>query len=339
MTALTKYDRLEAEGLWRLTSNDQRRNVIVSIGDATLVIIDSQERPLAHWSLAAVSRHNPGKYPAIYNPDGDSEEQLELAEAEKEMILAIEKLLLVIDRGRPKPGRLRLVILTGIFVNIIALAIFWVPNAVKNYALRIVPSVKRYEIGLELMNQLSSFTGDPCENSLAKSALFSLSQHILGDPTRLKIVANGIKTSINLPGGFVLLRKEIVEDFEDPDVVAGFVLAEKLRSDEEDDLKELLDFAGTFGVFQLITTGKIPSYILQRYSEYLLLKPSRPINNQQLINAFRNKRLRAAPYAYALDLTGEKTFQLIESDEFSDITFEPSLTDANWVRLQGICGG
>ena len=56
MTALSKYDRLEATGLWRATRDTQRREVFVSIGDATLVISDLTDRAVAHWSIAAVER-------------------------------------------------------------------------------------------------------------------------------------------------------------------------------------------------------------------------------------------------------------------------------------------
>ena len=56
MTALQKYERLEATGLWRETPDGQRREVVVSIGDATLVISDLNDTALTHWSLAAVER-------------------------------------------------------------------------------------------------------------------------------------------------------------------------------------------------------------------------------------------------------------------------------------------
>lgn len=54
MTALKEYERLESGGLWRMTPQDQRRDVIVSFGDATLVISDSANRALSHWSLAVL---------------------------------------------------------------------------------------------------------------------------------------------------------------------------------------------------------------------------------------------------------------------------------------------
>ena len=130
MTALQKYARLEAVGVWRESDQGQRRDVIVSIGDATLVITDSQEKALAHWSLAAITRVNPGLVPALYHPEGDKTESLELPEDEVAMVEAIETLRRVIDRRRPKPGRLRLGMFLTVITLIAALAVFWLPRAV-----------------------------------------------------------------------------------------------------------------------------------------------------------------------------------------------------------------
>ena len=67
MTALTQYSRLEATALWRPTLDAQRREVIVSIGDATLVIATINDQALTHWSLAAVVRANPAVSPAVFH--------------------------------------------------------------------------------------------------------------------------------------------------------------------------------------------------------------------------------------------------------------------------------
>ena len=58
MTALKEYQRLEASGLWRPEPDAQRRDVVVSLGDASLTMSEFSGRPLAHWSLAAVRRAN-----------------------------------------------------------------------------------------------------------------------------------------------------------------------------------------------------------------------------------------------------------------------------------------
>jgi len=121
-TALSKYQRLEASGLWRADPEAQRIDVIVSVGEATLTITDLRERVLTHWSLAAIARANPGQRPAVYHPDGDPGETLELTTDEVEMIAAIEKLRSAIARQRPRPGRLRLF---GVLVSLSAVLAWW----------------------------------------------------------------------------------------------------------------------------------------------------------------------------------------------------------------------
>ena len=78
MTALKQYDRLEATGLWRPAPQEQRREVVLTFGDATLVISDNAMRPLTHWSLAAINRSNPDERPAVFLPGPDAAETLEI---------------------------------------------------------------------------------------------------------------------------------------------------------------------------------------------------------------------------------------------------------------------
>ena len=127
-TALTDYARLESGGLWRPDPEAQRREVILSIGESTLTIADSNDTALAHWFLPAVERANPGKLPAVFYPDGDSGETLELAEDEAQMIEAIEKLRAAIDRGKPHPGRLRWLVSLAVVAAVAALVLLDVPT-------------------------------------------------------------------------------------------------------------------------------------------------------------------------------------------------------------------
>ena len=339
VTALDKYTRLEAEALWRQSSDKQHCNVIVSIGNATLVITDPQDRPLTHWSLGAIARENPNKYPAVYHPDGDPDERLEFSQSEKDMVEAIEKLRRVIERRRPKPGRLRILILLTMFTSIVALAIFWLPQAVKNYASQIVPPIKQREIGHEILQLITEFTGNPCKSKMANNSLSLLFEKTISGSGTLYVLPNGLDQTANLPGNLILISRELVEDYEDPDVVAGFIIAEQLRYDQSDIFKEMLNYVGTFATFRLLTTGKMPKGALRSYSKNVLIKPKAAVQSSELINRFHDKNLRLSPYAYALDVTGEKTYTLIEADALSDLQFFPILPDRNWIQLQNICGG
>lgn len=341
MTALEEYQRLEASALWRPAPDAQRTDVIVSIGDATLTITDMRDQALAHWSLAAVERANPGKRPAIYHPDGDPGETLELAENEDEMVKAIEKLRGAIERQRPHPGRLRLVMLLASVVAVVALVLFWLPDAARNHAVSVVPQVKRAEIGRALWGHIQTVTGPACAQAGGPEALDRLANRIPSPHGKgqLQVVRQGVDKATHLPGGIVLLSRTLVEDFEDPDVMAGFVVAERLRAELNDPLGEVLDHGGLSASIRLLATGKMQDTVLQSYAKALLTADQPPVSDNVLLAGFKAWKIRATPYAYAVDISGETTLGLIEADPFVSDAPPAVLSDADWLRLQGICGG
>ncbi|MBW4710397.1 hypothetical protein KX928_21615 [Roseobacter sp. YSTF-M11] len=337
MTALKKYARLEASGLWRASPGDQRREVVVSIGDATLIISDMQDRAITHWSLAAVQRANPGKRPAVFFPEGDPGETLELAAAETQMIDAIEKLRRAVERTRPKPGRLRWLGMTLSIAAVVAVGLFWVPQALVNHTLAVVPQVKRVEIGAALLARIERMTGSACADPAGLRALTTLRARLGSD--KLIMLPGTVLTSLHLPGGHVLLNRALVEDFEEPDVVAGYAMVEQSLSRAQDPLRDLLETSGTWASFQLLTTGKLKSEILDSYAEHLLTKNRTPPAPEGLLPVFAQAELRSTPYAYARDITGETVLPLIEADPMAGAASRALLSDADWLRLQNICGG
>ncbi len=341
MTALDEYQRLEAAGLWRPAPDAQRTDVIVSIGDATLTITDTRDRALAHWSLAAIERANPGQRPALYHPDGDPGETLEVAENEIEMIEAIEKLRGAIERGRPHPGRVRLVMLGLSLAVVVALVVFWLPDAARNHAVSVVPQVKRAEIGKALLGHIQSVTGPACDQSGGQAVLQRLADRIPSPqgPGQLKVVRQGVDKATHLPGGTVLLSRTLVEDYEDPDVVAGYVVAERLRAELHDPLGDVLDHGGMQSSIRLLATGEMRDGVLKSYAETLLTTQRAPLADNVLLAGFHAWKIRATPYAYARDISGETTVGLIEADPFVTEAPPAVLSDADWLRLQGICGG
>ncbi|TCL10234.1 hypothetical protein BXY66_2303 [Shimia isoporae] len=332
-TALHKYDRLEATAIWRASSNEQRRDVIVSIGDATLVISDLQDRAITHWSIPAVRRANPGERPAIFHPDGDADETLEIGDGEAEMIDAIEKLRSAVARRQPRPGRLRYGIFALSLAALTALGVFWLPGALSEHALKVAPAAVRQDIGEAILKHTTRVTGQACEDDLGQIALRKLERRLKVD--HLMVVPSGVREAAVLPGGTVLLNRSTVEDFEEPDVVAGFVIA--VQEATGDPLRRLLEDAGIGASFRLLTTGSLPDDLLRSHVENVVLaQPIRP-GDQALIEAFKTHQVRISPYAFALDPSGEQTLELIEADPFA-VTPEPVLSDGDWVALQGICG-
>ncbi|MDK3019974.1 hypothetical protein [Pseudodonghicola flavimaris] len=337
MTALREYQRLEASGLWRPTPDDQRREVIVSIGEATLTVTDMNDRALTHWSLAAVLRQNPGNLPAIYSPDGDPGETLELGEDEETMIAAIEKVRSAISRARPKPGRLRLASVATSVALVLILLVFWLPGALQRHTVQVVPAIKRQEIGNALLSRIERVAGQACRSADSRPVLKQLAQRT--GAGRLVVLRTGARQTLHLPGDIVLLNRALIEEYEDPAVVAGFILAEQARARQIDPLAELLDYGGILATFRLLTTGEVTQKTLDDYAEQVLVAPRPELSNESLLAEFTRARVPSSPYAYALDITGESVLGLIEADPMAGQDAAPVLRDRDWLLLQNICVG
>ncbi len=336
MTALKQYQRIEATGLWRPSPDIQRREVVVSIGEATLTISDFNDRALTHWSLAALERQNPGGYPAIFNPDGDPDETLELAESETTMIEAIDRLQRAIDRSRPHPGRLRWLSVGGVVAAVAALLLLWLPVALQSHVVSVVPKIKRQDIGDTILQRIERVSGRACASEDAKAALDMLAKRT--GVRQIVILPAGVQNSLSLPGGTVLLSRTLVEDHEDPAVAAGYVIAERARSEAHDPLDDLLDRTGPTTAFRLLTTGELTPQIIDSYTEQVLSEPRPSLPDQELLAVFAQAALPSTPYAYARDITGETVLGLIEADPMAGRSQEQVLPDRDWVRLQNICG-
>lgn len=338
MTALTQYQRLEAPGLWRPAPDAQRVNVIVSLGDATLTVSDTSDRALTHWSLAALRRLNPGERPALYAPSRAVDESEELEIADDDMIAAIEKVRRVIERNRPRSGRLRLGLTLAALGLAAVLGVTWLPDALKRHTLSVLPDVTRAAVGERLLERVRRVSGAPCTGSYGTAALARLGARVLdGDGGRLVVVSSGVARAAHLPGGIILLNRALVEDFEEPDVAAGFILAEAERARQNDPMAGLLDHAGLLATAKLLTTGALDDAVLDSYAEGLLTRPPAALEDQALLARFEAAGLRATPYAYALDQTGETTISLIEADPVPLALSTLLIADADWVSLQGIC--
>ena len=336
MTALKEYERLEAPGLWRADSAAQRRDVILSLGEATLTISDATGTALAHWSLPAIERTNPGKRPALFTPGADSSEELEIED--DALIDALEKLRAAIERRRPHRGRLRHVLGGGLFALLAAGGVFWLPGALVSYTAKVVPEAIRAELGERTAISVRRLAGRPCREPLGVAALERLGRNLLGAETpRLQILTDLPRPALHLPGRLVLLARSVIETHDDPLVAAGFILAEDERARHRDPLLALLESAGLFATLKLLTTGEMDDAVLARYGEAALLATPAPLPAEALLARFEAAGLSASPYAHALDGRQESRLALIEADPVPLSATRLPISDGDWVSLQGIC--
>ncbi len=337
MTALLEFQRLEALGTWRETPGSRRRDVIVSFGDATLILSDPRsEVPLSHWSLPAVVRRNPGKLPALYSPGSEPDEELEVSD--ELMISAIEKVHSALELHRPHPGRLRSGLLLSGVLLMAVLGATWLPQAMIRHAAKVAPPAQRSEIGRIIFEDSTKLTGAACTSPAGTAALERIARDLLGPGSKIVVLPGDLHGARELPGQLTLIGSDLVTRNDDSDIFAAHLLAARIRVAEDDGLRDALQFAGPKAAFSLLTGGRLPRDALAGYGETLLAAVPPHPPDDPLLRAFATAGVPSEPYARSLDPTGEAVLGLIEADPFrTALPAKPAIRDAEWVALQQIC--
>jgi hypothetical protein len=330
-TALTQFERLESDGIWRETADADAIDVTISFGKATLVLQNRAGQPVTHWSLPALTRLNPGQMPALFTPAPETDETLEIDD--DLMVNAIETVHAAILKTVPHPTRLRGFVILGVVAAAIGAAALWGPGAFLRQTLSVVPESKRNEIGATILGHYQRLTGPTCRNALGTTPLATLKTRLMGRDTKGQIVV--VQTlpqgATVLPGGIVLIDRALIEQLDDPAIAAGFIIAAIAGRDSHDPLGDVLNQAGLNTTVQLFTTGDIASDVLADYAKSIHDIATTPATTDGLVSAFDNADVPLAPYAAIRDPDGD-LFGTITASETA-----PILKDSDWVRLQGIC--
>ncbi|MFD1911357.1 hypothetical protein [Halodurantibacterium flavum] len=340
MTALRQYQRLETVGLWRETPEAQRRNVVVSFGEASLVISDFQSgRALTHWSLPAVERVNPGETPALYAPGIEAGESVEIED--DTMIAALEKVRGVVAQQRQaRGGRGRLITFALIAATLVGLAVFWLPGALVAHTASVVPYAKRVEIGQRILQDMARNGALSCRSPLGLRAAGRLRDRLFGpEGGEIVVINEGLAATAHLPGRHLLIGNDLLMGHDTPEVAAGHLIAERLRADANDPLIPVLRSAGLRATVQLLTTGNLPDTALRGYGNKVIADSAAPVEAEEFLRRMEAAGVPTTPYAQAVDPAGDHTLPLVVGDPFRTVPPRPVLGDEDWVSLQGICNG
>lgn len=327
MTAFDNIDRLEGPGVWRPTPQAQRQNVYVSFGEATLTLTDSASRPLAHWSLPALHRVNPGQTPALYSPDPDSTETLELDDTT--LIDAMDRIRRHTAKGRARPGRLRLLTFGAILTATVIAALWGLPQLVASYASRAAPDAVRDRIDRALITEISRFTGAPCTSTAGDAALHRLTSHV-APGTPATVLSGELAAPLRLPGGTLLLDRAMVELPDDPAVTAGELIA--AQTAPGDPLAALLRDAPISASFHLLTKGDLPAPAVARAARSLISQHPPLADTETLTARFAEHNVAMSPWTTYRASLGEEITPSATGNA-------ALLTDQEWLALQSICIG
>lgn len=338
MTALKKYERLESPGLWRDQPGAQRREVIVGLREATLILSDPKsELPLTQWSLPAILRLNPGAMPALFGLDDEGIETIEIDDAQ--MIEALETVHTVLERRKPHPGRLRFGLTMATAVACVGFVVLWLPNNLNGYATKMLPNATKATLGAVALADLERLTGSPCSTLQGDEALATLAERMFpAEPTTIEVVKEALGHVSILPGNTVLVPSLTIESIDGPETLAGMIYAEKLSAPQMDPTEAFLNHAGLWATIKLLTTGAWPPGAGYGYAEVLLGQTTAPTPDASaMIAAFQAAGMSAAPYARSLGQGSPTAPALIAQDPFPNDMARPTLRDEQWLAAQSIC--
>lgn len=346
MTALERYSKLEGTGLWAAAPSEQRRDVVVSFGDATLVISDARSmQVLSHWSLPAVTRLNPGKRPAIYSPEGDGCETLELDD--DWLIDALKVIQAALSPPRSLFSRFRRPLLAGSGLLGLLLAALIVPQALQTHTASVVPMPKRIELGERVRHDLLREGARACQSSYAAPAITILQRRLFQSPAQIVVMQDLPSQQPRVQhvlGRIFIVDARLLEESESAEALAGVLLIAAQRSVEQDPLRPLLRHAGLIATFRLLTSAELPAAATRGYAQALMRSPLTTPDIDAVLQRFERAELSTRPLV-------DNPFQLDPSVELIGPALREAdplrgegpanalLTDGQWVSLLNICDG
>ncbi len=299
MTALERYDWLEAVGQWREGPDAPPREVIVSFRDATLVLSDLEERPLGHWALAGMQALRVEDGATVYSTTPEGYETLAIRDPQMtEAIAAVSRA----PSRRPAPRRRSPRLAAGLAALAgLAAAITWGPGLIRAQALRMVSPEQAAEFGDRMLIEAMETTGPLCAAPGGVRALDRLAAALAapGETLTLHVTDLPAGPAARLPGRRVLLDRQAVEASESPSDLATLVPQPQPGGGPAADL---IAQTGVLGGLRFIFTGRINDATLARATQAALAPPP-----------------AAAPTAVAA--AGET----------------PLLDPADWAALRAIC--
>lgn len=240
MTALQKYDRLEAIGAWRASATATPVEVVVSFGDATLKIAATDDTPLAHWALGALRVVHRGENGTLYSADPDDAEVILIDD--DEMIAAIETVRAALIRP-VRTRRMGIVwrLLIAGFVVAAGLGVAQTPDLLRAQIASQTSDIRAQA----LAEKLAKLLGRRCDSVAGEQALRMLAIQLdpalvwQGHDAIIAIDGAGLQV-LTLPDGTLVLGRAALEQSPSSEALAASLRAALDQRDQQPPMLQLM---------------------------------------------------------------------------------------------------
>lgn len=372
MTALKRYDLLEAEGRYFDGKSAAPREVVVKFGDASLMILDMNDMPITHWPLATLRDLGTAGPGLSLMPDFGSDERLSISD--DDMIEAIRTICPKLNEGEAVGGRrwMRVASWAGLALGSVYLIIFHLLPAISDQLAELIPPEAEAAMGEQMVDEfakiLSGFEeprfcstpdGDSALNKMVARAEAVSDPHL---PLTVQVLDHEMVNAFALPGGQIVLFRGLIDKADSPEEVAGVLAHEIGHVVNRDPTRIALRSAGSAGLLGLLLGDFTGATVTVALSE-ALLRSGYQREAEAAADDFANAALGAQglptkPFAgFFLKLKedvgerpnflthlashpdlGGRADKATAADQVGEQPFTPALNDQDWVALQEICG-
>ncbi len=331
MTALEQYVRLEAPGRWREQADRPWREVLVSFGNASLVLSDFDEAPLTHWALASLIAEQRAEGGVRYVPDASTEEVLEIDDAAMiEAIAEVTKSVRLRPSG-PKRRNVTMPLFALLILGAVAAGAAYGPVALANQAFALIPPERAALVGESLSDGLKT-----CGYGPGRRALAQIAAKLDLDPDRIRVAEDLARPVTRLPGGHLLLSADLVAETTSASTLAGWLLTARSVGPDQTVLRELIDGKSPAATLGFLFSGKIEDADIT-WMRDALRSTAPPPPQPALAAALRGLAKRGIPADdFLSDLRRQYSGLTLARPEIAD-NAPPLLDDQSWVALQSIC--
>ncbi|OUS04498.1 hypothetical protein A9Q96_16315 [Rhodobacterales bacterium 52_120_T64] len=265
MTAIEKYTRLEALGQWREVPDQSPREVVVSFGNASLVLSELNENPLCHWAMAATCRLSLDGSKAIYTPDTEGFETLEIDDAE--MVEAIAQVSRAVVATERKTSWFHWVFL-AMATAAIGSAFYATPSLLRGQAARMTGPESARKLGSDMVTTLGI---DICRAPRADVVRELFQSRVFLESRALLLIARHQQHSSVFPGGIVVIGGDALQAMRTPNDLADLTTTLLAQSDLA--LEKLFEGSSTRELFEYITSGKLADERLAQAAQNITDSP------------------------------------------------------------------
>ncbi|MGG7567424.1 M48 family metallopeptidase [Rhodovulum sp. DZ06] len=374
MTALDRYALLEAEAVYFDGESARPHDVIIRFGEATLTVLDLQDRPMEHWALASLrkvssTRDEHGREVLRVSPGHESEERLTLTDPS--MIDAIRQVCPDLEAG-PKVGAARIgrrIGMIGAAIGVLAGMVFFLAPLAAERLAASVPQERAERVGDAVVGVAARSMGAAGEDALCRApggqaALDRLTARLRegapdAPPLRVMVLRGPALNAVTLPGGRILMFSALLDFAQTPEQFAAILAHEIAHAEARDPLRETFRSVGAGVVMSLVVGdyagGAATSAVAQQAvggayrqeaesaadDRALEILAAAGLPSAALAEMFeRLEAERGAPRISHLathpDLSG-RAAKARAADVIGDAPFRPALQDEGWLALQQIC--